>query len=106
MAYGATLVSDDATEVLQIDGSLIGRCPQAISGLIEARGVGVLRAKHLPEVNLNLIIDLDEVESDRLPLLHWKKIHGVRLPCLYKTEAEHFPAAVLQFLKGGRKELS
>ena len=46
---GARLVSDDRTELFVEAGQLVARPPSVLAGLIEARGVGVLR---LPPENL------------------------------------------------------
>ncbi len=42
MSEGLSLVSDDRTVVFVSDGRLYGRAPDALSGRIEARGVGIL----------------------------------------------------------------
>ena len=45
IALGATLVSDDRTRITAHEGLLTATCPSpAILGLIEARGLGLLRA--------------------------------------------------------------
>ena len=104
MAYGARLVADDKTELRLKDTSVIAACPHTISGLIEARGVGLLNADVVPETPVRVIIDLTEQEKDRLPHSHSAEIHGVTLPVLLNVVGPHFPAAILQFLKAGRKD--
>jgi HPr kinase/phosphorylase len=104
MAYGATLVSDDRTEVFIEDGNLRARAPSAISGLVEARGVGILRAESCGSATLELAVDLDRTETARLPRLHTSMILDRDLPCLHKIEGPYFPAAILQYLKAGRQE--
>jgi serine kinase of HPr protein (carbohydrate metabolism regulator) len=68
---GARLVSDDRTELSVEAGLLVARPPSVLAGLIEARGVGVLR---LPPENLLgsapvvLAVDLvDPGDVDRMP---------------------------------------
>jgi serine kinase of HPr protein (carbohydrate metabolism regulator) len=39
---GATLVSDDYTEIELVEGALTGRPPATIAGKIEVRGVGIV----------------------------------------------------------------
>ena len=104
MALGASLVSDDRTCVSLSDGHLVARAPDAIVGMIEARGVGLLKAKALPESPLVLAVDLDQVEVERLPQDHIYQRGFVRLPCLHKIDAPYFPAAIVQFLKAGKQE--
>lgn len=44
---GALLVADDRTILAIEDGVLVARCPATIAGLIEVRGLGLLRLPHL-----------------------------------------------------------
>ncbi len=102
MAYGAALVSDDRTLLHLRDGQVIASAPAPLRGMIEARGVGLLRAVTLPEAALALVVDMDRPEPDRLPPLRQIDLMGCGLPLLYRPPHAHFPAAVLQYLKGGR----
>lgn len=106
MAFGARLVADDCTELFLRDGSLMARCPASISGLVEARGVGLLKAAVVPESAIGLVVDMDTTETDRLPQQRHDTVSGVRLPVLRKIDAPYFPAAILQYIKAGRKETS
>ena len=49
MALGADLVSDDRTELLAEADALTARAPATIQGLIEARGVGLMRVPFVPQ---------------------------------------------------------
>ncbi len=103
MALGATLVADDRTELTLEDGAVIARCPPAIRGMIEARFVGLLSAKALDCAPVHLVIDLDRAETDRLPPKRNTVLLGQSCPLLYRVDADHFPAAVIQMLAQGRK---
>lgn len=102
MALGAALVADDRTEVQRSGAGLVARCPATLSGLIEARGVGLLRADPLDHAVLDLAVDLGQRETDRLPPERGLDILGVTLPLVHGQETSHFPAAILQYLKSGR----
>jgi HPr kinase/phosphorylase len=104
MAHGAALIADDRTSVHRQDDRLIAGCPPALSGLIEARGLGLLRAAPAPPTPLALAIDLGKPESDRLPAYRSLALLGLTLPLLHKPANDHFPAAILQYLKAGRRE--
>lgn len=104
MALGAGLVADDRTEIAVRDGRLIASCPPAISGRIEARFVGILKAAPHPSVPLALAVDLDLTEQDRLPPLRQREIGGVKLSLLHKIEEGYFPAAIRQYLVHGRAD--
>ncbi|WP_428547450.1 HPr kinase/phosphorylase [Profundibacter sp.] len=101
MAMGATLVADDRTELISGDSGTLARAPETIDGLIEARGVGLLAADSCV-ARVMLVVDMEQVETDRLPPHRTYNLLGQKAPLLHKVEAAHFPAAILQYLKGGR----
>jgi HPr kinase/phosphorylase len=102
MAWGCRLVADDRTELTAEGGRLVVRCPPAIRGLIEARGIGLLRAEALEEAVVALVLDLGREEAERLPLWREDTILGVRVPVLWRPLNGPLAAAILQYLKGGR----
>lgn len=106
MALGASLVADDRTELTRIDTRISARAPVPLHGLIEARGVGILRALPLEKASLNVVIDLDTPEHERLPHMHHARILDTELPCLHKVEGPHFPAAISQYVRCGRRDPS
>ncbi|MDB6454601.1 HPr kinase/phosphorylase [Falsirhodobacter sp. 20TX0035] len=99
MAHGAVLIADDRTEV---GPDLTARAPAALAGLIEARGVGLLRADHAP-ARLVLAVDLGQPEPDRLPQMRHSLVHDMRLPLVLGQGRGHLAYAILQYLKGGRQ---
>lgn len=100
MALGAQLVADDRTRLHRQDNRLMATSPPNLSGLIEARGVGLIRVKVLPEATLVLAIDMDRVEPHRLPPPQIRSWLGIVLPLLHKVEHGHFPAAILLYIGG------
>ena len=102
LAYGAALVSDDRTVVREVEGWPVASAPCELSGLIEARGIGLLAASVCPAAPVVLKVDLDQAETDRLPPERATRILGQEVPLLHKVEGPHFAAAVLQYLKAGR----
>ncbi|MGR3712622.1 MAG: HPr kinase/phosphorylase [Shimia sp.] len=102
MAYGADLVADDRTIITLQKARLNASSPPTIKGLIEARGVGILRARTVTKADVVLAIDMDRVEADRLPHPYHVTILGVELPLCLKVEAAHFAPAILQYLREGR----
>ncbi len=102
MALGARLIADDQTILIRDVTGILTRAPAATRGLIEARGVGLLHADPLPEAALVLVIDLGQIESDRLPPFRSIDLLGLTLPLLHKVEYGHFPAAILHYILAGR----
>ena len=101
IALGATLVSDDRV-VLQTrrEGGLFMSAPEAIQGQIEARGIGVLKSPSAPAM-LSAIVDLDQVETERLPEPHSHIIGSEAFPVIRRVENPAFPFMLLVYLKGG-----
>ncbi len=102
MALGANLVSDDRTVVSVRGGGLFAQCPPETSGLIEARGLGILRAPALPEAGVVLMVDLSRHETERLPPHRSVKVLDVACNLVLGSQSDHFPAAILCYLRHGR----
>jgi serine kinase of HPr protein (carbohydrate metabolism regulator) len=78
---GAHLISDDQCELRRDGDQVLVRAPETIQGLIEVRGIGVVRLPALADVPLALIADLvvpDWVE--RLPQPRREPILGLDVP--------------------------
>ncbi|MCV6584191.1 MAG: HPr kinase/phosphatase C-terminal domain-containing protein [Marinibacterium sp.] len=104
MGLGAVLVSDDRV-ILHRDGDrILAHAPDAIRGLIEARGLGLLRAAICETAQIVALVDLDRTETERLPSPRTTEILGIAMPLLQKSEMTDFPAALVQYLKCGRKD--
>lgn len=102
MALGAVLVADDRTELALRDGTLVARCPPALRGMIEARGLGILNAPVQDEAAVVLAVDLATPETDRLPPRRRVEYLGVACDLVLGSRHDHFPAAVLCYLRHGR----
>jgi len=101
MAYGADLVADDQVQIWQQGATVWAGPPAALSGLIEARNCGILTAAFVKDTAICAIVDLDEVEAERLPPLRYESIFGYQIQTFRRVEAPHFAAALIQFLKSG-----
>jgi HPr kinase/phosphorylase len=102
MALGARLVADDVTDLSARDGRLVATCPPALRGRIEARGIGLLSADPLSEAGIVLAADLGQAETDRLPPHRRNVWCGIAVDLVHPPRGDHFPAALLCYLRGGR----
>lgn len=102
MALGASLVADDRVEVALIDDAPTARCPAPLRGLIEARGIGILRAQSLESTKVDLVVDLGQNETSRLPEPHDFVLLGRLISLVHGPVSAHFPAALLLYLREGR----
>ena len=104
LALGARLVADDRVALSPRDGALWAACPPAIRGMIEARGVGLLNADPLDGAEVVLAVDMAERETMRLPPRRGVTYLGRTVDLVLGQETPHFPAAVMLYLRAGRRE--
>lgn len=104
MTRGAVLVADDRVIIEQREGSLWLSCPAPLAGMIEARGIGLLRATPNATVRLWAVLDLDSAETARMPQRREIVLHGQRIPLLHHAANPTFPAALVQYLRSGRRD--
>lgn len=98
---GGRLISDDQTHLAKQRRTLLAEAPAALFGLIEVRGLGIVRlarSQLLARAPLALLIDL--VPSDRierLPERQQEELLGVPLPILALApfEASAAPKLIL-----------
>lgn len=62
LGRGFVLVADDQVDV--ING--VARAPDPLAGLLEVRGLGIVRLPYLSDVKLNIVVVLTD-QSERLP---------------------------------------
>lgn len=104
ISLGAALVSDDVTRVARRDDALVASCPNpALQGLIEARGLGILRAPSVESAAVTLAIDMAQVESERLPPHRTVTILGSPVSLVLHLQNDHFPDALMLYLRHGRQ---
>lgn len=88
---GHRLVTDDAVDIKEIDGDLIGTSPSITSGMLEVRGIGIIDVSVLyglsstiPEKQISLAMHFehwkDDGDYDRLGTEHeYMEILGVKI---------------------------
>ena len=81
--FSAKLVSDDRTEVQNNNGCLKACAPENLKGLLEVRGVGIIKTEYLEETNVSLVIKLTSEALERMPENQEYEIDGIKLPLFY-----------------------
>ena len=76
---GARLVADDRTILSARKGVLQARAPASIAGLLEIRGVGIVKLPRRARVKIVLAVRLDR-EGARLPPPQFYRMLGVAVP--------------------------
>ncbi|MDP6707524.1 MAG: HPr kinase/phosphatase C-terminal domain-containing protein [Alphaproteobacteria bacterium] len=78
---GAVLVADDQVRLECRDGRLFASPPAALAGLLEVRGLGIVRLPHRADAWVRLVVDLVAPgDVERLPEDEEVEIAGVALP--------------------------
>lgn len=73
---GFELVADDQVNI----GDNIASCPAPLAGMLEVRGLGIVRLPHRASARLALVVDLAD-RADRLPM---PEAHpGLNLPLIH-----------------------
>lgn len=78
---GAVLVADDQVDLAREGDGLVASAPAGLAGLLEARGVGLMRLPAAGSARLALVVDLVEAPAvERLPDPDSAVLSGVALP--------------------------
>ncbi|HMO08349.1 MAG TPA: serine kinase [Paracoccaceae bacterium] len=103
MQAGAQLVGDDRVTLGRGDS---GAYALAIAGpgwgLVESRGVGILKAEPLRAARLKLVVDLNHTETARLPERRVTMVRGVPVPVAFGPVTPHFPISIKLWVLHGR----
>jgi serine kinase of HPr protein (carbohydrate metabolism regulator) len=96
LARGALLVADDQTDVTPVAGRLRACGPAPISGLIEARGFGIVRAPTKRATRLRLAVELVQRVVERMPEPKTWSLPGHETPRVPLIEIEAFEASAAE----------
>lgn len=94
----ARLVGDDRLHLESVNGRLLVRPAQLLAGLIELRGVGLLRRDYEPCAVVGLVVDLDAVDAQRLPDRETLAFNGIEVPRLAVASGGAAMPAVMALL--------
>jgi len=102
---GGRLVADDYSQLWREGDAILVRAPQTLSGLIEARGIGIIRVDPMATAPLALIADLVAPQSvERLPEPHSETIFGLAIPVVAIAPFEASAAVKLRLALTARRE--
>lgn len=96
------LVGDDQVELTAVEGEVIVSAPATIAGMLEVRGVGIVRLPHVPLARLVLVVDLvGDSSVPRLPEPASITLAGRAVPRLFlEAFTASAPIKVLAALAG------
>jgi len=102
IARGAALVADDRVVVSRDAGTLVAGCPESIAGMIEARNLGILNAPAQATARIEVVVDLDQPEPDRLPQRRTIALSGVEVDLVFGKDTPNLADALMLLLRNGR----
>ncbi|MTH98697.1 HPr kinase/phosphorylase [Roseibium sp. RKSG952] len=102
MALGADLVADDRVDLRMQSDQLFADAIPSIRGLIEARGIGLLKATSCGPAPVHYVVDLGQIEERRLPDPQMIKVLRQTVPLLRGDGVPNLAVALIQFMKMGR----
>ena len=101
IALGARLVADDRTRIVARDGWPWLIAPERLGGVIEARGVGLIRVPDTRAAPLRLIVDMGAHENARLPEPATRAVMGKHIRYLRRVDGPHFAGSIVALSNGG-----
>jgi len=97
---GARLVADDQAELRRAGDRILVGAPAVIAGLIEVRGIGILRLDAVAEAPLALIVDLvPQAQVERLPGIRFEEVLGLSIPLIALAAFEASATAKLRLAR-------
>lgn len=94
---GAWLIADDQAELRREANGVLARSPATIAGLLEVRGIGILRVDTLAEAPLRLCVDLVPPGTvERLPAGSFVEFFALPVPRIALAAFEASAAAKIR----------
>lgn len=103
IALGGVLVADDRVVVERRGARLAARAPGPLRGMIEARGVGLLRTAHVREdAEIALVVDLDFAPAARMPQLRVIDLLGLEVELIFGRGVPNLDAVLVFIMQNAR----
>tara|TARA_B100000676_G_C17989379_1_gene793905 strand:+ start:468 stop:890 length:423 start_codon:yes stop_codon:yes gene_type:complete len=96
---GAILIADDRTILSRQGDQVVAQPPEPLRGILEVRGIGLIRVPTLVSIQLRLAVDLD-MPPDRLPAPIFSTLSGVDIPLIRLSAFESSAPAKIRLAVG------
>lgn len=67
MNHQAVLVADDRVDITEKKGIITASAPKILQGLLEVRGVGIIKLDYLPQTEICAVFELVSGKVERMP---------------------------------------
>lgn len=74
------LVADDRVDISKVDNQLLAQAPQNLQGLIEVRGIGIVKYPFVAQTKIKLVVQLTRDSIERMPEKQFYNLAGVSVP--------------------------
>ena len=94
LALGSTLVADDQCEIVRKNNRFRISKPASLPKSIEIRGIGLVSVPMVNETSLDWVVNMDEVEKERMPTPQFTKIGGFRVPTVFGKDMDDLASRI------------
>jgi HPr kinase/phosphorylase len=94
LALGSSLVADDQCELIVKNKGFSISKPASLPNSIEIRGIGLVSVPMIAETSLDWVINMDEVETERMPNLKFTEISGDRIPTIFGKNVDDLASRI------------
>ena len=94
IALGSKLVADDQCELVRKNNSFRISKPASLPKSIEIRGVGLVSVPMVNETSLDWVVNMDEVEKERMPTPQFTEIGGFRVPTVFGKDMDDLASRI------------
>ena len=101
LALGSKLVADDQCELVRKDDGFRISKPASLPKSIEIRGVGLVSVPVVNETSLDWVVNMDEVEKERMPTPQFTEIGGFRVPTVFGKDMDDLASRIYVLVKNG-----
>lgn len=103
IALGGTLVADDRVVLERRNGSVVARAPDPLRGLVEARGIGLLRTDQVvDDAPVAAVVDLDFAPAARMPQLRVIDLLGTDVELIFGRGVPNLDAVLVFMMQNAR----
>ena len=94
LALGSKLVADDQCELIRKNNGFSISKPDSLPKSIEIRGVGLVSVPMVNETSLDWVVNMDQVEKERMPTPRFTKIGGFRVPTIFGKDMDDLASRI------------
>ena len=94
LALGSKLVADDQCELIRKSNGFRISKPASLPKSIEIRGVGLVSVPMVKETSLDWVVNMDEVEKERMPTPRFTEIGGFRVPTVFGKDMDDLASRI------------